>query len=180
MIEIAPHFLMHSQIQLQKQKLSTQQLTSANAQLDLFLDNLKEKNNLLDKMSLELELTNQRNPEVIAQTNAYLDNLRKSVILTDENWRDFKIIFEKIYPNFFGELLQRYSELSPAETRLIALQKLEMPTNEMANTLGISSDSIRKAKYRLRKKYPEMFGEKKSDAPEDWENHINPIHQPKI
>ena len=157
------------QIQLQKQKLSTEQLASANAQLNLFLDNLKEKNKLLDKMSFELEQTNQRNPEVIAQTNAYLDNLRKSVILTDENWCDFKEIFEKIHPNFFSELLQHYSELSPAETKLVVLQKLEMPTKEMANTLGISSDSIKKAKYRLKKKYPEMFGEKKSDAPEDQE-----------
>ena len=157
------------QLQLHKQKLSTEQLAHANAQLDLFLDNLKEKNNLIEQMSLELEQTNQRNPEVMAQTNAYLENLRKSVLLTDENWRDFKAIFEKIHPNFFSELRQHYSDLSPAEIRLVSLKKLEIPTKEMANTLGISSDSIKKAKYRLRKKYPELFGERKSDAHEDQE-----------
>ena len=58
---------------------------------------------------------------------------------------------------------------------MVINRKFSHKCYENLQYVGISSDSIKKAKYRLRKKYPEMFSEKKSDAPEDQKNPIDPI-----
>ena len=43
-------------------------------------------------------------------------------------------------------------DLSPADTRLIALTKLQLSQKEMAAMLGVGYDAIRKARQRLRQK----------------------------
>lgn len=149
-----------NQIQEEKKKLVDEKLKQANIQLEQFLNNIKEKNELIEQMTLELGQPNEQNPQLAEQAQVYLEKLQKSVILTEENWQEFKSIFEKIYPNFFNKLQKDYTDISPAETRLMALQKLGLPTKEMANMLGISPDSIKKARYRFRKKYPELLSEK--------------------
>jgi DNA-binding CsgD family transcriptional regulator len=49
-------------------------------------------------------------------------------------------------------LKAHFADLSPAEERLLALSKLQLDTRQMSRVLGIAPDSIRKTKYRLRKK----------------------------
>jgi len=46
----------------------------------------------------------------------------------------------------------QFLEFSPAETRLFLLIKLGFETREIAAVLGISIESIWKARYRMRKK----------------------------
>jgi len=73
-------------------------------------------------------------------------------IHTDEDWDFFKKAFDEAYPGFFGALRYSYPELTPAELRLSALIKLKLSIKESAAVLGISLESVRKARYRLRKK----------------------------
>ncbi len=49
-------------------------------------------------------------------------------------------------------LKDRYPDLTPNEMRLSALVKLNLTIKEMAAILGISPDSVKTARYRLRKK----------------------------
>jgi DNA-binding CsgD family transcriptional regulator len=44
------------------------------------------------------------------------------------------------------------ANLSPAEIRLCCLLKLNLPSKDIAAILSISPDSLRIARYRLRKK----------------------------
>lgn len=78
--------------------------------------------------------------------------LEELTILTKEEWQEFKHHFEKVYPGFFSKLQENYPNLTPAEVRFLSLKKLSMSNKEMAETLGVSDQSIRTTLHRLRKK----------------------------
>ena len=82
----------------------------------------------------------------------YIRQLTQSSILTDKDWVRFKTTFEEVHKNFFVKLKSKQPGLTESEIRLAALTKLNLSTKEMANMLGISTDSIHKSRYRLRKK----------------------------
>lgn len=145
------------QLQWEKQKRAEQQVVDAQIQLDLFINNIKEKNAIIEKFSTEANQNTEPTTKINQADYHILGQLQKSVILTEDSWKDFKEIFEKIYPSFFTKLSFDYPDMSPAETRIVALQKLNLSTKDMANMLGISVDSIKKARYRLRKKYPDLL-----------------------
>lgn len=88
---------------------------------------------------------------------AMMASLQKSVILTEADWLAFKEIFEQVFPHYFTQLQQEYPLLTAAEVRLLSLEKLHFSDKEIGNKLGISSDSVKKTRYRLRKKYPKLF-----------------------
>jgi cell division protein FtsL len=142
-------------LRLQQQK-AEQELETAKLQLDEFINKIAEKNSLIEKISQELTDNSPTGTTVSPEIMQHLENLQQSVILTEDDWLAFKKLFEKVWPGFFINLQNQYGELTPAEQRLIALNKLAISSKEMANMLGISVDSLRKSRYRLRKKYPEM------------------------
>lgn len=125
-----------------KQKLDAKklELEETNKQLDL-------KDILIQKLELKLTVDNTEKTEPIEA--AELQNLK---ILTTEDWRKFRLIFEQRYPLFILHLVERFPKLTGAELRLLVLIKIGFDANEMANVLGISSASIYKNRYRLRKK----------------------------
>lgn len=141
------------QAQEDEQKRANELLTHATARLAQYLEHLKSKNELIEKMSLELERSQQKltaqDTQAIA---AHIQTLHQSVILTDSDWQEFKKLFDQVHPTFFEKLHDKYGDLSPAEIRLLALLKLTIPSKEMAFMLGVSIDSLRKSRYRLRKK----------------------------
>jgi DNA-binding CsgD family transcriptional regulator len=73
-------------------------------------------------------------------------------LLTHDDWDEFRRRFERVHPAFFEQLHRQFADLTPAEERLLALSKLRLDTRHMSRMLGISAESIRKSKYRLRKK----------------------------
>ncbi len=70
----------------------------------------------------------------------------------DKDWENFKLQFEKVHGDFSGELKERYPDLSPAELKLATLIRINLNTKECASVLGISPESAKTARYRLRKK----------------------------
>jgi tetratricopeptide (TPR) repeat protein len=72
--------------------------------------------------------------------------------LQDRDWDDFRNIFQQVHQTFFDQLQTVSPELTPADTRLAALIRLNLPSKDIATILGISQDSLRIARYRLRKK----------------------------
>lgn len=70
----------------------------------------------------------------------------------DEDWKDFKLHFEEIHPEFFSELNKNYPELNSNDLRMCAYLRLDLSTKEIARIYNISPDSVRKRKQRLREK----------------------------
>jgi len=70
----------------------------------------------------------------------------------DVYWDDFRRIFEEINQDFFQELQKINPGLSATDIKFISLIKLNMNAPDIATLLGISTDSLRVARYRLKKK----------------------------
>ena len=64
----------------------------------------------------------------------------------------FGQLFEKVHSGYLYRVKEKIPGLTPAETRLMALVKLQLSTKEMAAVLGISPNSVRSTWSRLRKK----------------------------
>ncbi len=70
----------------------------------------------------------------------------------DDDWQEFEQVFQQVHSDFFVKLNQMYPDLSPSEVRLCAMIRLNLHSKDMAAIMGISNDSLRIARYRLRKK----------------------------
>ncbi|MFC3199272.1 tetratricopeptide repeat protein [Parapedobacter deserti] len=70
----------------------------------------------------------------------------------DKNWDDFRIVFERVHEHFFDSLKKHSDALTSADFRLAALLKMNLSSADIATMLGISQDSLRISRYRLRKK----------------------------
>ena len=63
------------------------------------------------------------------------------------------MLFEKTNPGFFTKLKTKVNDISLAEQRMAALTRLNLTTKQKAAVLGISPNSIIKAKQRLRDRF---------------------------
>ena len=70
----------------------------------------------------------------------------------DKDWADFNTHFESVNKSFYSRLKQAYPDISPNDLKISALIKLNLSIKEMAGILNISPDSVKTARYRLRKK----------------------------
>lgn len=82
---------------------------------------------------------------------------------TEADWEQFKHLFDEVHHDFIHHLRQQSINLTPGEIRLLVLLKLEFNNREIARTLGISLEGVKKSKQRLRKKIqhasdPELSG----------------------
>jgi len=149
------------QLIAQKQ-LAENELRTATQQLNTFTQSIREKNEFIEKASREIERVNAElnvaknerhglasQPET---DNHSLQLLQNSVLLTDEDWRNFTQLFEKVHDGFFQRLKLKLPGLSPAETRFAALIKLQLSNKEMASMLGVGTEAIRQIRSRLKKK----------------------------
>ena len=131
------------------------ELMNAKEQLVNYTNKLREKNTLIERLYQNIEskqLHNVVDHEEIMQRSSLLEKLRSANILTEDDWTEFKSVFEKVHQNFFSNILNDYPSLTIAEVRFVALTKLDLSTNEMANMLGISPDSVKRSIRRLRSK----------------------------
>ena len=131
-----------------KKKLKEAELENAQHEFSVLTKNLLEKSNILEQMKTEMAQISDE-----TEKSQYLEKLSNYSILKDEDWHEFKLIFEKVYPNFIHELKQESEDITPAEIRLLVLEKLNFSQDAMANNLGVSKQAIYQTKYRLRKKY---------------------------
>jgi tetratricopeptide (TPR) repeat protein len=135
----------HQKRLLEKQALLIQQ-QQAEVLLAQYMANLHEKNQLIETISADLDQANLRpHPPT-------MESLLDRVILTEIDWQQFKQLFEAVYPAFLASLQDRFADLTPAEIRLLALLKLGVSTKQMANMLGVTMNTIRTSRYRLRRK----------------------------
>ncbi len=117
-------------------------------ELDNYTKRLQEKSALIEKLEHNLSAT-KRDEE----NNELIQQLYTSTILTDEEWEQFRQIFERVHKGFIHRLKEQLLGLTPADIRFLVLTKLKMSNKEMAGILGVQPDSIRTYKYRLRKKF---------------------------
>jgi hypothetical protein len=135
------------------------ELNQASLQLQIMATKISENLRKIEAQRLADEIVNDtatENEESISKQsdtrNELLSNLQQATILTEDEWEDFKQLFDKVHVGYLMRLKEMFPSLSPAETRFMALSKLRLNNKEMGSALGISAQSVRVTWHRLRKK----------------------------
>ena len=144
------------QLELDKVK-SENKLNATNRTIANYKEYLSEKNKQIEQLEQALSSIGKSNLSYLEKNSGDLQKLLESHLMTAENWNNFKSIFSKEYPEYYSYLTENYPELTESNLRIIILTKLDMTTNEIARILGITTDAVKKAKQRLRKKYGEKY-----------------------
>ncbi len=81
-----------------------------------------------------------------------LERKINNVLRIDEDWNAFSKHFENVHPSLIHNLRSKYPNLTKNEYKLISLIRLNLSSKEISSVVGISPDSVKTARYRLRKK----------------------------
>lgn len=138
----------------EQQKLQLKQEIERNqAEID-------QKNRQLTSKALHLSERHELLEEILTITKDDpqngLDQIKrkvKSKLNSESDWEEFRIYFEELNPDFFTKVKAIKPELTDRELRLLALIKIGLNIREVANLLHIESNSVKVARYRLKKKF---------------------------
>jgi hypothetical protein len=133
------------QLVLQQKETAEAEAAAATEQLDLFTRHLLEKTHLIETLQEQLHTR-----QVTAEQSEVMQQLSVQTILTEEDWLRFQRLFEKVHGGFFARLKEKAPGITAAEQRMAALTRLQFSNAQVAAMLGISSDSVRKTRQRLR------------------------------
>lgn len=132
--------LLKEQIEQKSKELSTNAL------------HVIQKNQLLEQLREQIEdIVNDDKRDHKKQLKQLLTSINQN-FNNESYWIEFKNTFEQIHKSFYEKLTALCPDISSSELRLVSLLKMNMNSNDIATILGISSDSLRVARYRLRKK----------------------------
>lgn len=134
-----------------KQRELSQELELKNKELTSYTINFIRKNELLEEIKKELvEL--ESSSTVDSSKIRRIKQKANSNANMDKDWQDFKTHFEQVHTGFFKNLKARHGNLTSGELRLSALIRMNLNLKESAAILGISPESVKTSRYRLRKK----------------------------
>lgn len=149
-----------------KQELMQVDLNNKKLKEEQLKDNLNTKAKEITAHTLQTIQKNQLledirealNEMIKSDGRSYKKELRSLLNKINQNfskdayWDDFRRVFEEINQDFFDQLQQINPGLSATDIKFISLIKLNINTADIAALLGVSPDSLRVARYRLRKK----------------------------
>lgn len=144
-----------------KIELENKQLREAKLQDELGMRNreltgrtllIVQKNEILVELLEKIQLTIRKKDNEKDKELKKLVRLIEQSTQLDKDWNEFKTIFEQVHVDFFAKLQEKFPDLTAGDMRLCALLRLNMNSKDMATTLGISQDSLRVNRHRLRKK----------------------------
>lgn len=120
--------------------------------LAVYMENLIRKNDMVQDLEERVKQFNDGENNDKPEAKELFNELANSRILTEEDWDQFRELFSQAHDGFIPKLMQAHPQLTSAEQRLFLLMKLELPTKQIALILGVSPDSVKKGRYRLKRK----------------------------
>ena len=134
---------------LKEQQLE-QEIEYRNKQLTSYTLNLVQKNQVLKDLRAKIvDVRRQSRRDVSIEMKRLLSLIDQS-FRSDRGWEEFKLYF--VHAGFFEELKTNHPELTPQDLRLCAMIRLNLTITEAASILGISPESMKTSRFRLRKK----------------------------
>jgi len=138
------------EVELEREKLSGK-LEHTNKELTTHVMYLLKKNEfiltIIEKLKkARLEATPE-NKKIMAELIEELKSNTDTV-----SWEEFEVRFQEVHTDFYTRLNQKFPDLSTNEIRMCAFFKLNMTSKEIAALTYQSLNSIKVARYRLRKK----------------------------
>lgn len=145
-------FSQEKELEIEKRKFIEQELEFKKKEITAKALQLARKNEFL--LSLEGELMELKST---VDTKAKMSSERiRRMIQHDSNenedWDQFAKEFSSIHQEFIDKLAAKHGSFTTNDLRLVSLMKMNLSSKDIASTLRISPDGIKKARYRLRKK----------------------------
>ncbi len=128
------------------------EIEEKNKQLASYTMNFIQKSELLADLKENLHSLSKNLGAGFSKQLSSFQRLIDATFKIDKDWEDFKTMFEQIHHDFFTALKLRFPELTQNDLKLCALIKLNLSVGDMSRMLGISQESVRTSRYRLRKK----------------------------
>ena len=129
-----------------------QELEYKNKELTSYTINFIRKNEVMEELKTSIVDIKKSADATTAQKLTKLNRIVDNALDVDKDWEDFKLYFENVHKDFFKNLRARFPDLGNSELKLCALLKLNLSMKETASIMGISPESVKTARYRLRKK----------------------------
>ncbi len=130
----------------------TQQLELKSKELSTHTLHIIQKNQLLEGLCNRLEeLVKEDKRDQKKQLKQLIQQITQN-FNHEQYWKEFHNIFEQVHQSFFDNLKTHCNDLTSNDLRLVALLKMNLSSENIATLLGISPDSLRVSRYRLRKK----------------------------
>ena len=111
---------------------------------------LANKNEVLESLKDQIKVIKSENGNH-REYNRIINTINLN-LHDDTNWENFSRYFEEVHKDFSSHVKLRFPDVTSNELRLMALLKMNLSSKEIASMLNISSEGIKKARYRLRKK----------------------------
>jgi DNA-binding CsgD family transcriptional regulator len=134
-----------------EKQYAEEKLKYARQLLQNFTENNRQKNELIEQFSIELQRlkSNMAGDPLQAERLNNFEKLVQSTILTDTEWKNFRELFNKVHKGFFTRIEKKLPGLSLEEIRLVSLIRLGLSNLEIGNMMGIQADAVQAAKQKL-------------------------------
>jgi len=137
-------------VDLEKKALS-EKLEHTNKELTTYVMYLLRKNefilSIIEKLKKARLDAKPENKKAIGELISELKSNTDTV-----SWEEFEVRFQGVHTDFYTKLREKFPDLTTNEIRLCAFFRLNMTTKEIAAITYQSLNSIKVARYRLRKK----------------------------
>ncbi len=142
--------LRNENIQLESESLS-RQLEFKKKELTTNVLYLLNKNNFIVSLAKKLGQINvdssSENKKVLGRIISDIENNAQK-----ESWKEFEVRFQEVHGDFYAKLNSTHLDLSPNDQKLCAFLRLNMTSKDISALTYQTTDSIKVARHRLRKK----------------------------
>lgn len=112
---------------------------------------LAQKNAKLKELAEQIRRMEQQG-EIATPESRILNERISTELSNDDDWKYFKLRFDKVHPLFFSSLKEAWPTLSKTELRLCAYIRVGMSAKEIAQVLSVRPETVNTSRYRIRKK----------------------------
>ncbi|WP_082832399.1 tetratricopeptide repeat protein [Aquimarina aggregata] len=135
-----------------KQKELKRQLDFKNKELTSYALNFIKKNEVVQQLQTTIKSLKKSPAVEKDKLIADLNKIIRKNLSIDRDWEDFSRFFEDVHQGFYTKLKLKHMDLSTNDLKICSLIQLNLNIKETASILGISPESVKTARYRLRKK----------------------------
>ncbi len=155
--------LLYKEKEFEKEKGQALQesIDQKNRELTSVTMHILKKNEILDNVRkglLKIEIDGKVNKKDFKEVIDIIDYDKNS----KGDWENLKKHFESVHPNFFVNLKSDFPDLTQNDLKHCAYLKLNLSIKEVARMLSVDANSVKVARYRLKKKL-NLTEEQKTD-----------------
>ncbi len=135
-----------------KQQELKRQLDFKNKELSSYTLNFIKKNEVVQQLQSTIHGIKKSSSIEKDKLITDLNKIIRKNLSIDRDWEDFSRFFEDAHQGFYSKLKSKHEDLGTNDLKICSLIRLNLNIKETASILGISPESVKTARYRLRKK----------------------------